>query len=76
ARLEQIEGAAREHGEQRRSVSERIVEAQNARLATQRSRIRELESLGPLSAAKFAVGQRVRSALAARKKTKEKKGKS
>ncbi|MCW2781079.1 MAG: hypothetical protein JWR35_1528 [Marmoricola sp.] len=62
ARISEIEAAAREHGEQQAAVRDTLLAGQRERLGRQRGRIEELEGLGVLRAAKFALGQRIRSA--------------
>ena len=61
AALQTIETAAREPSERRLSVERGVVAEQERRLRRHRARVAELESLGPLRAARFALGQRLRS---------------
>ena len=66
AEVELIEAASREPAERRLAVEQSVVDDRQGRLRNTRDRLRELESLGPLGALRFAVGQRVRARRAAR----------
>jgi hypothetical protein len=68
-RLTSIEDAARESGERRLEIVDDVRLDQAETLRQQRDRIAELEGLGPVRAAKFALGQRLRRT---RNRTKEK----
>lgn len=60
-RLELIETAAREPAERRLAVEESVVAEQRKRLKRTRARVEELESLGLVGAARFAIGRRLRA---------------
>jgi hypothetical protein len=61
ARVELIEAASREPAERRLGVEAAAVAEQRRRLKRTRARVRELESLGILRSARFALGRRLRS---------------
>jgi hypothetical protein len=66
AEVELIEAASREPAERRLAVEQSVVADRQGRLRRTRERLRHLESLGPLAAFRFALGQRVRSRRASR----------
>lgn len=61
ARVELIEAASREPAERRLGVESAAVAEQRTRLKRTRARVRELESLGVVGAARFAIGRRLRA---------------
>ena len=60
-RVQVIEDAIREVGDRRARHAEALADSRAEKVAAQRERIKELESLGVGRAVKFAVGQRIRS---------------
>ena len=65
--IELIEAAAREPAERRLGLEAAVVGVQRDRLERQRARLEELEGLGVVRAARFAVGQRLRARRGARR---------
>jgi hypothetical protein len=68
ARLELIEAASREPAERRLGVESSAVAEQRRSLRRTRARVEELESLGMLGAARFAIGRRLRSRRGSKRK--------
>ena len=68
SRIELIEAASREPAERRLAVEVATVAEQRERLRRSRDRVAELESLGVIGGARFAVGQRLRARRAAKER--------